>query len=73
MLDLPAVTIVVPLAACTLLLSGLGASASPLYVLLVTLALIATHAGRTRLIDNLLFGPDGREIDAERLYSSRSA
>jgi pantoate--beta-alanine ligase len=27
-----------------------------------TLALIATHAGRTRLIDNLLFGPDGREI-----------
>ena len=42
LLDLPAITIVVPLAACGLLLSGLGASASPLYVLLVTLALIAT-------------------------------
>ena len=27
-----------------------------------TLALIAAHAGRTRLIDNLLFGPDGREL-----------
>lgn len=42
LLDLPAITIIVPLAACGLLLSGLGASASSLYVLLVTLALIAT-------------------------------
>jgi len=28
-----------------------------------TLALIAAHAGRTRLIDNLLFGLDGTELD----------
>ena len=42
LLDLPAITIVLPLAACGLLLSGLGASSSPLYLLLVTLALIAT-------------------------------
>jgi pantoate--beta-alanine ligase len=28
-----------------------------------TLGLIAAHAGRTRLIDNLLFGPDGTELD----------
>lgn len=28
-----------------------------------TLALIATYAGRTRLIDNLLFGPHGEPID----------
>jgi pantoate--beta-alanine ligase len=30
-----------------------------------TLALIAAHAGRTRLIDNLQFGLDGREIGAK--------
>lgn len=28
-----------------------------------TVALIAAHAGRTRLIDNLVFGEDGREIE----------
>ena len=32
-----------------------------------TLALIATHAGRTRLIDNMLFGLDGNELDVAQL------
>lgn len=34
-----------------------------------TLALIAVHCGRTRLIDNLLFGPSGEPLDLENLSS----
>ena len=41
-LDLPAITVVIPVAACALLLSGQGERASTLFLLLVALTLIAT-------------------------------
>lgn len=40
--DLPASTLIIPLAACGLLLSGLGSSAGTFVLLLISLALIAT-------------------------------
>ena len=40
--DLPASTLIIPLAACGLLLSGLGSSSGTLVLLLISLALIAT-------------------------------
>lgn len=42
LLNLPATTLIVPLVACGLLLSGQGESTNPLFLLLVTLTLIAT-------------------------------
>ena len=41
-LDLPAITLIVPLLACALLLSGLGSGGSALFLGLVSLTLIAT-------------------------------
>ena len=42
LLDLPALTIVIPLAACGLLASGMGESGSVLFLALVTLTLVGT-------------------------------
>ena len=41
-LDLPAITLIVPLLACALLLSGLGSGGSALFLGLVSMTLIAT-------------------------------
>ena len=42
LLDLPALTLIIPLAACSLLASGLGESSSALFLAVVTLTLIGT-------------------------------